>query len=121
MSDDSFQPSSDNDGLGVTWCLSQQHQLIYDERKQRRRLDDSERPEEKENLKRPKLESDPFVKQEPSSPCVTPRPTALKANKKFTEYVLINCCDSFADLKISDNLLERSILKWGTIHTSKIL
>ncbi|KAJ7017719.1 hypothetical protein C8F04DRAFT_1243863 [Mycena alexandri] len=88
MSDDSFMPSSEgnSDGLGVTWCLSQAHQPIYDDRKRQRRAERRDK-EEKENLKRLKLEPDTeqFIKQEPLSPCVTPRPTALKANERLLE------------------------------------
>ncbi|KAJ7676599.1 hypothetical protein DFH06DRAFT_1428193 [Mycena polygramma] len=79
--DGSYEPSSD--GPGTTYALSQQHQAIYDERKSERRAEQAGRIQNKW----PKLEfgAELSVKQESSSPCSTPRTTAVAANKLFVE------------------------------------
>ncbi|KAJ7812886.1 hypothetical protein B0H14DRAFT_2855802 [Mycena olivaceomarginata] len=79
MSDASYEPSSD--GPGNSWCLSQQHQEVYNERKRERH---AERQYQDTQRKRQKLGS-PLIKQESLSPCPTPRPTAVVASERFAE------------------------------------
>ncbi|KAJ7088953.1 hypothetical protein C8R44DRAFT_892580 [Mycena epipterygia] len=68
MSDASFHPSSLP--LQETWHMSQQH---YYEYKQEQTRKHERRQSEKENQEQAKR-----IKQEPSSPCVTPRASAVK-------------------------------------------
>ncbi|KAJ6583646.1 hypothetical protein B0H10DRAFT_883988 [Mycena sp. CBHHK59/15] len=70
MSQDSYAPSSSP--LQETWNMSQQHYYEY-KRDQQRNKDLWK--QEKENNGRPRK-----VKQEHSSPCTTPRASAIKTN-----------------------------------------
>ncbi|KAJ7755639.1 hypothetical protein DFH07DRAFT_959282 [Mycena maculata] len=84
LSDDSYMPSSE--GPGTTWCISQAHQDVYNERKRERQATHME-----DGVKRRKITSSPLqlsIKQEQEyelAPCVTPRPTALRAKNKFAQ------------------------------------
>ncbi|KAJ6607134.1 hypothetical protein B0H10DRAFT_2073213 [Mycena sp. CBHHK59/15] len=72
MSDDSYLPSSSP--LKPTWHMSQQHYYEYKQEHIRRR---NIRRKEKENKRAKK------IKQEPSSPCITPRASTARANNLF--------------------------------------
>jgi hypothetical protein len=80
MLDVSYEPSSDSPG--TSWCLSQQHQEVYNECKRERHAEWQYQDTQK---KRQKLGS-PLIKQESLSPCPTPRPTAVVASERFAEY-----------------------------------
>ncbi|KAJ7476791.1 hypothetical protein FB451DRAFT_1173648 [Mycena latifolia] len=103
MSDGSFEPSSD--GPGETWALSQQHHDIYYERKHTRH---EERKAATQN-KRLKLGIVPtpeaLIKQE-SSPCKTPRPSAVKANELIIEQYAAALNSQMGENTFVDTLME---------------